>query len=50
MMAAANAQMYAGADVADMNPDADTGVRGRRAQQGQCKNRSDQFFHGSYLG
>ena len=37
-IAVVNAEMYAGADAADMGSDADTGVRGRRAQQGQCKN------------
>jgi hypothetical protein len=34
-----------------MGSDANTlTVRGRRAQQGQCKNRSDQCFHRSFLG
>ena len=47
----ATADMYAGADAADMGADANTiSVRGRRAQQGQGKNRSDQCFHGRFLG
>ena len=47
----AAADMYAGADTTDMGSDANTiSVRGRRAQQGQCKNRSDQCFHRSFLG
>ena len=47
----ATADMYARADAADMGSDANTiSARGRRAQQGQCKNRSDQCFHGSSLG
>jgi hypothetical protein len=35
----ADPQMDAGTDAADMDADADLGVRGRCAQQTQCKNR-----------
>ena len=49
-IAVVTAEVYAGADAANMGSDANTGVRGRRAQQGQCKNRSDQCFHRSFLG
>ena len=36
----ADSHMHAGTDAADMDPDADFGVRGGCAQQTQCKNRS----------
>ena len=38
MITAVNPDMYAGADAADMDPDANIGVGGRRAQKGQRKN------------
>jgi hypothetical protein len=33
-----------------MDTNANGGVSSRRAQQAQRENRSDQFFHGNFLG
>jgi hypothetical protein len=46
----ADGDMYACSDAADMDTNADAGVPSRRAHQRQRENRSDQFFHGSFLG
>ena len=48
---AAVADMRASADGSDMDSDANAGRGGGRcAHQTQCKNRSDQYLHGSVLG
>jgi hypothetical protein len=48
-MAMMAAEMGPDADAADVDPEADAGIRRRRTYQGQCKNRSCELFHGSVL-
>lgn len=45
VMVAADAQMNAGANTADMGSDADIGVRRRSAKHGQRKDGSKKAFH-----
>jgi hypothetical protein len=42
-----DSEMNAGSEAADMGSNADVGTCRRRAEQAQCKHRSDQFLHGS---
>ncbi len=50
VMVAADAQMNAGANTADMGSDADIGVRRRCAKHGQRKDGSKKAFHGCLRG
>jgi hypothetical protein len=48
VMILANANMHTGANAADMGADTDVGASRRGAQHGQCKDRSDEHFHGTF--